>query len=145
MRAAPGVIALLILGLTACQSSTGPELELQVVAEDPVVPPEAENFAQVAFTITNTGDEVVAVSRCGERIMTALDRLENGRWVQLSGDACLAVYSSVPLQIEPGQTVEGVRGLEASPGVYRLRIGIVLKDQSPRAWGTASNRFRIGS
>jgi len=135
-------LPLLILLLGACQSVVEPgaaALDLQTQGSEFVISA-PDGSATVPFTVFNHGQTSVRIARCGDRLMTALDRRESGKWVQYSGDGCLTNVLTSPVELEAGEALEGLRGV-MDPGEYRLRIGVSAAGQT--AWNRASNGFTV--
>lgn len=92
------------------------------------------------FTVTNHGARSIPLPRCGDRLMVGVERREGGQWVQYSGDSCLAIYPMDPVELQPGQVLQGTRELR-EPGIYRLRIGVSNPKQG--VWSNFSNSFTL--
>jgi len=139
MRAYRPLLLLLLLG--ACKSAVAPaatSLRIQTHGSEFVRSP-SEGSVSVPFTIANHGTGSVFVERCGDRIMAAVDRHEEGEWVR-GYDACLGIYLMTRAEILPGQVLEGTRAI-LQPGEYRLRVAVDGGEEA--AWSGASNRFTV--
>lgn len=106
------------------------------------VRPSATVPASVQFTIENRGTRAVAIHRCGERVMAALDRRDGLGWEQFSGDACLANQMMVPLELAPGARAAGIQMVQQR-GVFRLRLGIDRGGAAQVMWTVTSNEFTV--
>lgn len=130
--------------LVACDDTTGPSdsgLRLSTLEDRLVLP--AQGVVDVSFTITNRGETSAFLSRCGDRIMSAIDRKgSDGSWAQYNGDMCLAIYDMSPLEIAPGESLHGMRGLH-EVGTYRLRIGTSSNPSATAQWTTVSDSFTV--
>lgn len=124
--------------LAACREASGPEvpavLGLSAITTGRPV--------RVDFTVTNIGTERIHVSRCGDRIMAAVDRAAGTRWQDYSGDGCLTHQDMSPLPIDPGVTLSSSRAIIDS-GRFRLRIRVVTAGGVDFAWTVASEGFEI--
>ncbi|CAN5713645.1 hypothetical protein BH23GEM6_BH23GEM6_24330 [soil metagenome] len=99
--------------------------------------------ASVPFTVENRGTSTLYLARCGERLMAAVDRWENGQWVQHSGDACQTVYPMDARPLAPSASFSSARQVSA-PGRYRLRLDARSAPTLPSEWTTAvSNEFTV--
>jgi len=124
--------------LAGCGSplSPGAALLVQVRSVTPGYP------ASVDFSVTNLTHQRLWLSRCGDRIMTAIDTAAGLTWRQVSGDGCLDVAPQWPLAIEPGATRGSTRGLYAH-GRFRLRIGAASAADADYSWTPGSSSFEI--
>jgi hypothetical protein len=140
MRAS--LLLLLPLLFGACQSTVDPSATaLQLRTEgSKFVLSASTGSVSVPFTIKNRGSASVFVARCGGRVRAALDRREDGRWVQYSGDACLAIYPMDPVEVGAHQVLRGARAIRER-GQYRLRIGVTEEGES--VWKRTSNSFTV--
>lgn len=127
----------------ACDDTTGPsESGLRVLTSDDRLVLPAQGMAEVSFIITNRGGTSVFLSRCGNRIMSAIDRKERGSWAQYSGDLCQAIYDMSPLEIGPGESLHSMRSIHKA-GTYRLRIGARSSRTATAQWTTVSESFTV--
>ena len=141
------IAAASLLALPACDSLTteaASPLEAIHVETDAsyYVRPSATIPVSVQFTIENRGTREVAIHRCGERVMAALDRREGAGWEQFSGDACPGNQMMVPLQLAPSARVAGVQMVQQR-GVFRLRLGIDRGGGAQVMWTVTSNEFTV--
>lgn len=136
-----GLLAVALVG--ACSSSSGPAdvIEVDVPGErfqrigSPAI-------ATVPFSISNRGSASAFVAQCGTRVMAAVDRWNGQTWTQDSGDACLAVYMSTPLELPPGASAAAARSV-LQPGRYRLRIGVAHAAGGDLDWSIVSGHFDV--
>jgi hypothetical protein len=135
-----------VLFVPACQQlGTSPEPDGLLVqtggstfTRDPAL-----GSATVPFSVVNRGRSTLYLTRCGERLMAALERWENGQWVQYSGDACQTIYPMDPHPLAPSASVSSVHRI-LEPGRYRLRPGVQTSASEPTIWTAAiSNQFRV--
>lgn len=134
----------LLLLLSACQSGVEPEnrsLDVRIQGSEFVISA-PEGVVDVPFSATNHGETSVWVSRCGERLMTVLDRREGGEWVQVSSDRCLANQRMDPVELGSGQVLAGQRGV-FEPGEYRLHLPLAVSRAGREMWYPVSNRFTV--
>ncbi len=135
------VVPMLFVGF-ACRDPVAPTSSVRVITSRASFDRGPDGFATVAYTVENAGRETVLVARCGDRLMSALDRWENFRWVQYSGDACLAIFLTNPVPLQPGARREEKRGI-ADHGRYRLRIGRAVRSNTDVRWDVRSNAFEV--
>jgi hypothetical protein len=124
--------------LAACLDGTGPNATLVTRIDRASL--DSAGSLGVSFTITNIGRVNEDVPACagqpGPRIQKQLGR----RWEEFAGGLCLAIYSAVPVSLQPGASISGITGaFRAGPGVYRLVVSY-KPDGSPRA---ASKPFTV--
>ncbi len=133
--------AFVLVSILACDSILDPSLpvEIRMSASTYVL---EDGTASAEFTVRNAGDETLYVQRCGGRIMTFLDRWQDDDWVHYRGDACPAIYLSVPLELGAGEEVEGSRGVH-EPGRFRLRVGVSTTRETPDEWTAAREGFTV--
>lgn len=99
-------------------------------------------IATVPFSVTNRGSASVFVARCDTRVMAAVDRWNGQSWVEYSGDACLAIYTTAALEIAPGASAAASRSV-VERGKYRLRIGAADAAASDLDWSIVSSHFEV--
>ena len=130
--AAMGVI------LAACLDGTGPRTTL--VTRIDRAEADSAGSLNVAFTITNVGTQPEDVPACGGQPGPGVQRLQGRRWEEYAGGLCLAIYSMVPVSLQPGASISGTTNIfQAGPGIYRLVISY-QRDGSPRA---VSGQFTV--
>jgi hypothetical protein len=140
-RVAAGGVLFPLLLVASCGILTGPgEPQLIVSTSQDMLNLSEEGLAEIPFTIENRGGAPAFVSRCGERIMTAVDRREGEAWSEYRGDGCPAIYAMIPLEIGPGQSVSSVL-VVWEPGSYRIRIG--TSSGASDQWTVTSNSFTV--
>ncbi len=143
--AAAGLLALSGCGtLDTLATEAASPLEAIHVATDAgiyAIPP-AGGPASIQFTVENRSSSEVAIHRCGDRIMAALDRRDGPGWEQFSGDVCLANQIMVPLRLAPGARTVGVQMVQQR-GVYRLRLGIDRGGAAQVMCTVTSNEFTV--
>jgi hypothetical protein len=150
-RSATVAIALLALGcgqggdasglLGAARAAVVAQVHLETIGTDfDRTAPGA--WASVPFRLTNRSSGPVLLRRCGDRLMVTVEGWAGGRWAQYSGDACPAVYPMDPVPLGARAVREGTRGI-GEPGVYRLRIGLVVGTTEEGQATAVSNVFRV--
>lgn len=102
---------------------------------------ESEVLARISFMVSNRSGQTVSLARCGDRLMTALDRREGSAWVQFAGDICPGHLSMVALRLSSSGTADGTVVVR-EPGVYRLRLGVAPGD-GQIMWSVTSNEFIV--
>lgn len=135
-------LLLLILMAGACTSAIDPvvrALEIETQGAEFVLPP-TERSVAVPFTVTNRGAVSAFLAACGGRIMVAINRRDEGRWVQYSGNPCTTAMSMAPVELEPGQTIPGTATIREA-GEYRFRIGVRVDGQT--VWKPTSPPFVV--
>ena len=141
---------LLALILAACQSpfasrasSLAETVQVRIPPEEFVIPAPGHSVS-VSFSVTNRGSTAIFVDRCGSEVSAVVDRRYGGAWHQYMGAYCLAVLSSVPLELAPGETVQSQTAIR-EPGEYRIRIGVrtSLSNATDWEWTPVSNRFTV--
>lgn len=128
--------------LGACSSLSGPANVVEVNVAATFERTGTPAVATVPFSVTNRGSEAAFVARCDSRVMAAVDRWNGQSWVQYSGDACPAIYTTAVLEIIPGSSAAGSRSL-LEPGMYRLRVGTVDASNSGLHWSIVSGHFEV--
>jgi hypothetical protein len=98
-------------------------------------------LAQASVGIYNRGDAAVYVPDCDGRVLTALDRWEDGRWVEADVDGCAAV---LPLRERPVPAAGSASAawMIGEPGRYRIRVPLQDATGAP-AGIVASPGFRV--
>jgi hypothetical protein len=125
-----------------CQTGTGPSDGVRMQLPGTVFYRPSSGPAIVAFTITNLSSQRVYLSRCGTRIMTAVDQYRGGQWSQYSGDGCFAIYDMSPLALDPGASITGSRAV-ADAGRFRLRAGATMDPQQDYTWDVGLAVFEV--
>lgn len=133
------ILSAVVLG---CNDGTGPVGWVNVATLGSSFTMTEASGDGVPFTVVNRGMRTVYLQRCGDRVMTSIDRLEGTHWTDYSGDACLANVPSAPLELRSGERYEGTRWV-AERGVYRFRVGVAPDFGAQADWDAASNRFSI--
>ena len=98
--------------------------------------------AVVPFVAVNTSRSPAYLSRCGDRVTAAVDRWEDGRWVEYSGDGCIAILPMAPLALQPRARYEGQRSI-GEPGRYRLRFSVSWNPGGEGSWWTRTGAFTV--
>ncbi len=128
--------------LAGCQTGTEPSDGVRMQLPDTVLDRPSSGPAIVAFTISNLSSQRVYVSRCGTRIMTAVDQYRAGQWSQYSGDGCFAIYDMSPLALDPGASITGSRAV-GEAGRFRLRAGATRDPQQDYTWDVGLAVFEV--
>ena len=135
------VTAVAMLG--ACSSSSGPGNAVEVnVSGGSFERIGTPAMATIPFSITNRGSASVFVARCDTRVMTAVDRWNGESWTDYSGDICLGINTSIPLELAPGESAIANRSIH-EPGRYRLRIGALDAASGDVDWSIVSGQFEV--
>src|SRR5712691_2016861 len=133
-----GFAAAMCVALAACSDGTGPRTLLATRISRAVL--DSAGSLNVSFTITNVGTQPEDVPACGGRPGPRVQRQQAKRWEEFAGDLCSAIYSMVPVSLQPGASINGATDVfRAGPGVYRLVISY-QRDGSPRA---VSEQFTV--
>ena len=123
--------AAMCVALAACFDSTGPSTMLVTRIDRAVL--DSAGSLDVSFTITNVGTQPEDVPACGGQPGPRVQKQQGRRWEEFAGGLCLAIYSAVPVSLQPGASISGTTDVfRAGPGVYRLVISYQV-DGSPRA------------
>ena len=138
------LVACVTFGLcvSACQAGTEPSGAVRMDLGGTVFQRPSPDPAVVPFTISNVSTRRVYLSRCGSRIMTAVDRYVSGHWSDYSGDGCPANQDMSPLPLEPGASLTSSRELYDA-GVFRLRAGATGDPQQPYVWNVGLAGFEV--
>ncbi len=127
----------------ACPALSGPgnglEVNVSGAAFERIGTPA---IASVPFSVVNRGSASEFVARCGSRVMAALDRWNGQSWIQYSGDACIAIYTTAPLEVAPGASVAASRSVPDA-GRYRLRLGAADAATGGFDWSIVSRDFEV--
>jgi hypothetical protein len=139
--------AALILGVSAvgCQSSTAPPWGLAVVTHGTLFQRESgEQSASVPFTVVNGRETTVYLAACGGHAVPAIERWQDGRWMQYSGGICIASVSMAPVELPAGASHAG-HAIISEPGRYRLRMGVAQDRGTTPQWAAtaSSNAFDV--
>ena len=133
-----GVAVAICVALAACSDSAGPGTMLVTRIDRAVL--DSAGSLDVSFTITNVGTRPEDVPACGGQPGPRVQKQQGRRWEEFGGGLCLAIYSMVPVSLQPGASLNGTTDVfRAGPGVYRLVISYQV-DGSPRA---VSDQFTI--
>lgn len=94
------------------------------------------------FTVRNVGSHVVFVSRCGDRVRPAVDRLGDDGWVNATASACQDNLPQAPWPLSPGEArVDSVT--ISQTGTYRLRVALTRETVNASSLSVASPRFVV--
>lgn len=75
----------------------------------------------VPWVVENRGSESASVSRCGSAPLFAVERWENGGWVNARAAVCITSLEMAPFPVPPGDSLRGQEKIAGS-GWYRLRV-----------------------
>src|SRR5437879_1435623 len=126
-----GFAAAMCVAIAACSDGTGPRRILVTRIDRAVL--DSAGSLNVSLTITNVGMQPEDIPACGGQPGPTVQRWQGKRWEEFAGGLCLAIYSMVPVSLQPGASISGTTGVfRAGPGIYRLVISYQL-DGSPRA------------
>lgn len=127
---------LAVATLSAC-GLFGPESSGVVIVTDV-----ASANQPTRFTVRNGGSHVVFVSRCGDHVRPAVDRLGDDGWLNAMGSACQDNVSQAPLALGPGEArVDSVT--ISQPGTYRLRVALTRESVNAPSLSVVSPRFVV--
>jgi hypothetical protein len=118
----PAFLSLLltvVTGAVACDSVAGPE-PLPLTLQASAAPAVGADLPVLSYQITNTGRSELFLGSCNQQILVAVERDENGSWVNASGGYCQMNADMTPISIAPGATLQGTRVYDGSPGRYRV-------------------------
>lgn len=132
----------LALLAAACDSSTSPADRLGISIAGTSFERGEAGLVAVPFEIVNEGARPLYVAACGDTPITTADRREDGEWVQHSSLACLTFVPSAPIELAPGERLEGTRPL-GDAGRFRLRFGVAGRPSGETAWDAASGAFDV--
>ena len=133
-----GFAAAMCVALAACSEGTGPRTMLVTRIDRAVL--DSAGSLNVSFTIANVGTQLEDVPACGGQPLPSVQRQHGKRWEEFAGGLCWAIYSMVPVSLQPGASISGTTDVfRPGPGVYRLVISYQL-DGSPRA---VSGQFTV--
>ena len=111
--------ALALLALPNCMQTTESPGALVVDLDEVSFQPPAG--VHVAFTVRNLSSRVEEIPACGGQASPVLERRVAAEWQVVGGGICLAIFSQVPVPIEPGGHITGSLGLVGvGSGTYRL-------------------------
>lgn len=113
-----GAVALgMIAG--ACAIVVGPDVDLVISTEHDRYQVEEG----ILLTLENKGNTKLVFPRCGDHVATVVEKRVQGNWVEYDrfGQVCLAIYSTVPLELGPAEQYQYVVSL-IEPGEYRFRV-----------------------
>ena len=130
------------LCVSACQAGTEPSGAVRMELSGTVFQRATPDPAVVTFTVSNVSMKRVYLSRCGSRIMTAIDQYVSGQWSAYSTDGCAADQDMSPLPLDPGGSMTSTRGLYDA-GVFRLRAGATGDPAQPYVWNVGLVRFEV--
>jgi hypothetical protein len=83
---------------------------------------------QVSYSVQNLSNVTVDLtSRCGDRLVPAVERRQADRWEQSSGGICLAVFDASPVPLPAGERRDEVT-FASDVGEYRL---VIATDRGP--------------
>lgn len=134
---------LVILLSTSCDLVTGPEephMRLELKTDRVVLP--SDGPAVVAFAVRNRGSRTAHVTRCGDEISTALDRMEGRAWEEERATLCRTDLSASPLVLEPGETGFGSLPI-GETGTYRIRVWAERASDSESRKAVPSGSFVV--
>lgn len=131
-----------LLFAAACSSPTAVTSVVDFSIVRHASSPQDPNTTQVEFVVTNTGSTTLYLPRCGENVVTGVERLEGGKWSNAGAGACQAIYRMDPIPLEPGMPVMGMRSVSGT-GRFRLRTGIATDFAGTVGWHVLSGTFDI--
>jgi len=113
------ILPLLAL-LAACSDTSGPGArDVRISTTVNRSAPQGEPNATV--NVENRGSRPLLIAACGDRIALTVDRNRNGRWENFSAGICLFDVATVPVELDPGESVSAPLWLR-DPGRYRVQV-----------------------
>lgn len=128
------IVLLLLISLagSACDRVTSPEpLPLRVSASIDTAQAVAGGLLSIVYKLENDTSFTLWAGSCGGQPLVAVERDENGTWVNVSADACQAHLDMTPIAIGAGGRLEGARLIDAVPGRYRVAAWGHRRTQEP--------------
>ena len=143
MRRILGTTALLLAATLplACEGSTGPDDRLSVTVLGTTFERGDGGLAQVPWRLVNMSSRTLSLSSCGDWPHPIIDRWTGTRWEQHSGGFCIQDAIFAPVELEPGEELQGATPL-LEAGRFRLRFGIAEEGRAP-TWKAASKGFEV--
>lgn len=129
--------------LAGCALGTDPDARLAVSTDGSTfVRDAASGSVTVSFMVENRGASPVELEHCGERMLVAIERRDDGPWTSYSNDACLGVYVMEGRPLAPGDAISSARSF-SEPGTYRVRPLLSVSDGPARVGDAVSNAFVV--
>ena len=135
-------LGILALAAIACGNPTDPWVDVVTETEGSEFGLAENDVVVVSFSVTNIGSRTHYLAACDHRPATALDRRQEGRWAPYSSTICIAILSSVPIPLRPGERLQSALRIREA-GVYRLRLGVSSSQGEPSEWSEVSNSFVV--
>ncbi|MDX1395681.1 MAG: hypothetical protein R3195_14965 [Gemmatimonadota bacterium] len=119
-RARPLIAALATLPLvvSGCNPFAGPDPDVRVVISSA----RFEFEEPVTFEVRNDLDRVVVLYACDGNPWVELLQHVDGEWTSVAAPDCAAIYSSDPIELEPGDRVRGFHPGRHLRGLYGLSL-----------------------
>ncbi len=121
-----GFAAAMCIALGACSDGTGPRTMLVTRIDRAVL--DSAGSLNVAFTITNIGTQPEDVPACGRQPGPRVQRQQGKRWEEFAGGLCVAIYSMVPVSLQPGASISGTTDVFA-PQLKRDPLASTIGNQ----------------
>ena len=130
--------ALALLALPTCMQTTESPAVLVVDLDEVSFQPPAG--LHVAFTVRNFSSRVEEIPACVGQTSPVLERRVGAEWQVVGGGICLAIFTQVPVPIEPGGHISGSLALVGvGAGTYRLAFSFA----PPSAEDVVSEPFSL--
>jgi hypothetical protein len=98
----------------------------------------------VSYSVENVLDVRTYFPSCGGSLAGGLERWSGGRWDDIGGWGCLAIYSMVPIALDPAETTEGEIGIWfREHGIYRVLLYYGTSVNETRQERTVSRPFSL--
>ena len=135
-------VGLLTLLAIACGNPTDLWVEIVTETEGSEFGLAENDVVVVSFSVTNIASRTYYLAACDDRPAAELDRRQEGRWAPYSSTVCIAILSSVPIPIRPGERLQSAWTIREA-GVYRVRVGVSISQGEPSEWSEVSNSFIV--
>ena len=135
-------VGILTLAAIACGEPTDPWVDIVTETEGSEFGLVENGTVFVPFSVTNIDSRTHFVAACGDRPATLLDRRQDGRWALYSSTICIAILSSVPIPLRPGERLQSAWWIREA-GVYRVRVGVSMSRGESSDWSEVSNSFTV--
>lgn len=138
-------VALFLVSVGACASSTEPEEALTVTTAASEYVRDSLGFALITFRVSNAGRSTVYLSTCGSTVSAQFEqRAGVAFWAtSLASAGCPLSFYAGPYRLEPGQSVQGSQSGRFTAGEYRLSVPVSLSATADANRVARSGSIRI--
>lgn len=84
----------------------------------------------IAVSVRNTSGDVVFLPRCGDHVLSAIERRSGDEWINAAAALCPASLRMDPIRLDVGTVHQDSVAL-TQPGTYRLRLAILRQTAAP--------------